>query len=302
MAEKLTLQQKLLQIRRLMPKIEKERHSLEVKYKFARLDDLWQALCPLMNEFGVNFHILEEKNVEVEKELVKTRYGERLLFVYRADLDVIWINADDPDDNLKATIHVIGWNDDPAKAKGAALTYALKYYMFNVFSVDFNADDPDSQDYQEENRGTHNRHTRPTQRSASDNINSNTSTRNANHNDQNDQEQNDQEQNDQDGLKEIEVIIGSKGSHWNTNNGIKVFRTAMEPQTKKIYWLLGWSDEAAAVLQEVSPKTLMKVTILDRPPMTLDSIAKNKPAHAPELPTGVMDNDYPVLLVISACY
>ncbi|AFB76065.1 hypothetical protein 2209_scaffold441_00052 [Bacteriophage sp.] len=51
-------------------------------------------------------------------------------------------------------IHSIGWNDDPAKAKGAAHTYALKYYLFEKFTVDQGEDDPDNNDFSAQGKGS----------------------------------------------------------------------------------------------------------------------------------------------------
>lgn len=50
-------------------------------------------------------------------------------------------------------VHAIGWNDDPAKAKGAAHTYALKYYLFEKFTIDQGEDDPDNSDFGAQGKG-----------------------------------------------------------------------------------------------------------------------------------------------------
>lgn len=47
------------------------------------------------------------------------------------------------DDTDEAQTHAIAWNDDPAKAKGSAWTYAIKYYLFEKFSIDMGETDPD---------------------------------------------------------------------------------------------------------------------------------------------------------------
>ena len=43
---------------------------------------------------------------------------------------------------------------DPAKAKGAAHTYALKYYLFEKFTVDQGEDDPDNSDFGAQGKGS----------------------------------------------------------------------------------------------------------------------------------------------------
>ncbi len=142
----MSLAQKLVELRKALPKISKEHHSDQVSYAFAKIDDVWSAITPKMNELGVLFSVSKEENATCNTMMVSTRNGERLMFIYNADLTVIWTNADDPDDVEIAFVHAIGWNDDPAKAKGCAHTYALKYYLFELYSVDMSADDPDGLD------------------------------------------------------------------------------------------------------------------------------------------------------------
>lgn len=73
---------------------------------------------------------------------------------YEADLTIRWLNLDNDDETIEATVHAVGWNDDPAKAKGAAHTYALKYYLFEKFTVDQGEDDPDNSDFGAQGKGS----------------------------------------------------------------------------------------------------------------------------------------------------
>lgn len=69
---------------------------------------------------------------------------QRTVWVYEEDLTIRWTNADNPEDILEVTLHAIGTNDGgPDKAKGSALTYCLKYYLFEKFGIDQGEDDPD---------------------------------------------------------------------------------------------------------------------------------------------------------------
>jgi hypothetical protein len=149
----LNLHQKMVELRKCVPHIKKEQHSENVTYKYAKIDDVWQAITPKMNELGVTFEVTKESNPTLESMTVKTKYGERLMWIYRADLTVEWTDAENRDDAIIIEIHAVGWNDDPAKAKGAAWTYALKYYLFEKFSVDMGDDDPDNQNIAPEGAG-----------------------------------------------------------------------------------------------------------------------------------------------------
>ena len=154
--EALSLQQKFVELRKAVPLIIKEKHSDGVSYKFSKIFDVWGKITPIMNEIGVNFDIVSEVATRKDDHgdpayystmTTKTRNGDKLMFLYEADLTVCWINTDNEDDTSTVTLHAIGWNDDPAKAKGAAWTYALKYYLFEKFTIDQGEDAPDNNDF-----------------------------------------------------------------------------------------------------------------------------------------------------------
>lgn len=149
----LTLQQKFIKLREAVPSITQKAHSDGVKYKFAKIFDVYQLLTPAMNEFGVNFDIVGEQATRHSENgdpiyysnfTQHTRNGDRIVWVYEADLTIRWTNADNPDETLEVTLHAIGTNDGgPDKAKGSAWTYCLKYYLFEKFGIDQGDDDPD---------------------------------------------------------------------------------------------------------------------------------------------------------------
>lgn len=152
----LTLQQKFVELRKKLPGIVQRRHSDGVKYKFAKIFDVYELLTPAMNAQGVNFDIVRETATKHDANgdpafyhsyQQQTRSGPRMVWVYEADLTIRWTNADDPADMLEVTLHAIGTNDGgPDKAKGSAWTYCLKYYFFEKFGIDQGEDDPDMTD------------------------------------------------------------------------------------------------------------------------------------------------------------
>lgn len=136
----LTLQQKFIKLREAIPAIVKAKHSEGVEYKFAKISDVYRLLTPAMNEHGVNFDIVAETATRHTPEgdplyyhhyTMNERGVQRTVWVYEEDLTIRWTNADNPEDILEVTLHAIGTNDGgPDKAKGSALTYCLKYYLF----------------------------------------------------------------------------------------------------------------------------------------------------------------------------
>lgn len=153
----MSLQEKFVKLREAVPAIVQRQHSDGVKYKFAKIFDVYELLTPAMNAYGVNFDIVGETATRHDGNgdalyyhtyQQQTRNGPRIVWVYEADLTIRWTNADNPEDTLEVTLHAIGTNDGgPDKAKGSAWTYCLKYYLFEKFGIDQGDDDPDMADH-----------------------------------------------------------------------------------------------------------------------------------------------------------
>ena len=156
-AKPLSLAQKFVELRKACPEIIKKQHSDGVKYKFAKIFDVYELLAPAMNEWGVDWDIVKEEATRHDENgdakfydsyIQRTRNGDRVVWVYEADLTLRWINADNPEEMQDITLHALGTNDSgPDKAKGSAWTYCLKYYLFEKFNIDQGEEDPDHTDY-----------------------------------------------------------------------------------------------------------------------------------------------------------
>ena len=152
-----TLQQKFIELRKAIPAIIKGSTNEEHNYNYAKISDIYRLLVPAMNECGVNFDIVAETATKHDQNgdaKYITNYtqcghqGDRVVWVYEADLTIRWTNADNPKDCMEVTLHAIGTNDGgPDKAKGSAWTYCLKYYLFEKFNIDQGEDDPDAADH-----------------------------------------------------------------------------------------------------------------------------------------------------------
>lgn len=154
--EALSLRQKLVEMRKALPTIKKERHSEGVKYAYSKVDAIWGPIRPIMDELGVMFEFVREESCKKDANgnpvywttmTTKTKQGDKLMWLYESDMVYRWVNVDNEDETLEVTLHALGWNDDPAKAKGAARTYAVKYYLWDEFSVDQGDEDPDNNDF-----------------------------------------------------------------------------------------------------------------------------------------------------------
>lgn len=143
----LNLEQKLIKVRKKIPVLVKQFHSEEVGYDFSKLDDIYELMTPALNKYGVNFDIVGEKPTMCNEAghpvyLIMDNDG---YWRYEADLIFCWTNVDSPEEQRQVTIHAVGTHEIPDKAKGAAWTYSIKYYLRNKFCVrqDSENDDPD---------------------------------------------------------------------------------------------------------------------------------------------------------------
>lgn len=153
----MSLFQKFVELRRACPEIVKKKHSDGVKYTFAKIFDVYELLAPAMNEWGVDWDIINEEATRHHENgdpmffsayIQHTKNGDRVVWVYEADLTLCWVNVDNPNDSQEITLHALGTNDGgPDKAKGSAWTYCLKYYLFEKFNIDQGEDDPDNSDH-----------------------------------------------------------------------------------------------------------------------------------------------------------
>lgn len=152
----MNLAQKFVELRKACPEIIKKQHSDGVKYKFAKIFDVYELLAPAMNEWGVDWDIVKEVATRHHENgdakfydsfTQQTKNGVRIVWLYEADLTLRWINVDNPEETHEVTLHALGTNDSgPDKAKGSAWTYCLKYYLFEKFNIDQGEDDPDMND------------------------------------------------------------------------------------------------------------------------------------------------------------
>ena len=152
----MNLAQKFVELRKACPAIVKKKHSDGVKYTFAKIFDVYELLAPAMNAYGVDWDIIDEeatRHYENGDPMFYTSYtqqtknGPRVVWVYEADLTLLWVNVDNPEDHQLVKLHALGTNDSgPDKAKGSAWTYCIKYYLFEKFNIDQGEDDPDHTD------------------------------------------------------------------------------------------------------------------------------------------------------------
>lgn len=150
--KRMSLLEKFVAIRRACPEIERKRHNGKAPSKYIKLSDIWEYITPALNAFYVDFAIQSEEAThchEGDPQFFRTMdivtsSGPALMWVYEADLTIVWTNVDNPDEAEVSLIHAAAWNNDPATAKNSAHTYALKGYLSEKFSIrQVDDDEPD---------------------------------------------------------------------------------------------------------------------------------------------------------------
>lgn len=64
----MNLNQKMIRIRKKVPKLIRKRYSEDVTYDFVKLDDIYECLTPALNKYGVDFDILSERPTQVDEQ------------------------------------------------------------------------------------------------------------------------------------------------------------------------------------------------------------------------------------------
>ncbi len=139
--EKLTLHQKLLEIRKSVDYLKKE--SLGKQYKYVSSSQVLGNVRKKMDEYGVllmpsvNNVNLHEKQESIEDRTRSTYFTE--LF-----MTMTWIDVDNSSDRIDLSWYGQGMDIAGEKGVGKALTYAEKYFILKFFNIATDKDDPDS--------------------------------------------------------------------------------------------------------------------------------------------------------------
>ncbi|WMJ81942.1 ERF family protein [Clostridium sp. MB40-C1] len=152
MAEtKKNLYQKLVEIRKEVINFSKDTESYGYKYVSGsqaiakireKMDSLQVLLVPKMEEIiNDTFTYTNSKGKEVTDHIVK------------GNMAYIWINADNPEEQLEVPWKLYGAQDDISKAYGSGLTYSERYFILKFFQAPTDELDPDKKDTSNRGKG-----------------------------------------------------------------------------------------------------------------------------------------------------
>jgi hypothetical protein len=143
----MNLYQKLVEVRKCVPYLQKENQGEQYKYVSssqvlgnvkAKLDELGVLLIPSVKGHAVTTSSIEYFN---EKNNVTKRTN-----TYFTELDMLmtWLNAEKPDEKIECPWYGQGVDIAGEKGVGKAMTYAEKYFMLKFFNIPTDKDDPDA--------------------------------------------------------------------------------------------------------------------------------------------------------------
>lgn len=135
----MNLHQKLVEIRKSIPYLQKNNKSNQ--YNYVASSQALGAIRDKMNELSVllvpritGHHVTE--NIKGEKQ-TSTYFTE-------ADFEFTWMNAEKPDETITCPWYGQGVDIAGEKGVGKAATYAEKYFILKFFNVPTDQDDPDT--------------------------------------------------------------------------------------------------------------------------------------------------------------
>lgn len=146
----MNLYQKLAKIRKIAEVIQKDKSGYGYKYVgietilsrvTAGMDRYHVSLVPKIGE-GVDIRPFYYKKVKGSGE---KRYEEETHeFLATAPIKYVWVNNDNPEEQIEIPWFISGSQSDPSQAMGSALTYGLRYFLTQMLQIATPEDDPDN--------------------------------------------------------------------------------------------------------------------------------------------------------------
>jgi hypothetical protein len=146
----MNIYQKLIEVRKAVPYLQKEDKGAQYAYVGSskvlsnvrsKMDELGLLLVPAVIGTKVSESVveyIEKDKYGNEKPKKTTTYFTELT------LEMTWINAENPEEQIKVPWYGQGVDIAGEKGVGKALTYAEKYFLLKQFNIATDKDDPDS--------------------------------------------------------------------------------------------------------------------------------------------------------------
>lgn len=148
--KKLNVYQKLAEVRKKVPYLQKGQRSNQ--YSYVGSSDVLTALNKEINKVGLLLkpEIISSKVTDnheerwfqdkVKQEAIPT---DRITYFTELEMLMTWINIEEPSEQIQCRWYAQGVDIAGEKGVGKALTYGEKYFMLKFFNIATDNDDPD---------------------------------------------------------------------------------------------------------------------------------------------------------------
>ena len=146
----MNIYQKLIEVRKAVPYLQKEDKGAQYAYVGSskvlsnvrsKMDELGLLLVPAVIGTKVSESVVEY----IEKDKYgKEKPKKTTTYFTELTLEMTWINAENPEEQIKVPWYGQGVDIAGEKGVGKALTYAEKYFLLKQFNIATDKDDPDS--------------------------------------------------------------------------------------------------------------------------------------------------------------
>ena len=141
MVDKLNIYQKLIEVRKVLGKVNKDTKGYGFEYVSGA--QILGKIEDKMNELEI---ILESHIIggSVREVTSTNKEGRSIInYVVTSNMKMIWINAENPEDRSVVDWFMVGEQTDPSQALGSGLTYSERYFILKYFNAITDGDDPD---------------------------------------------------------------------------------------------------------------------------------------------------------------
>lgn len=135
----MNLYQKLIEIRKSVPFLEKDEHGEKFKYVSSS-----QALGALRSEMDNQGVLLKPEVMSVDVRFLDRGPDKVDAIFTELRVKFTWINAEEPTEILESEWYGQGIDYGSERGVGKAFTYAEKYFLLKFFNIATDKDDPDA--------------------------------------------------------------------------------------------------------------------------------------------------------------
>lgn len=136
MSDKMNIYQKLIEVRKSVPYLQKEAMNVGQKFNYTSSSQVLGAIRAKIDELGLVF-IPELHDARIVTD------AKMSMMLTEARVEYTVINADNPEERITIQWYAQG-ADQGEKGVGKLVTYAEKYLFLKLFQIPTDKDDPDA--------------------------------------------------------------------------------------------------------------------------------------------------------------